>query len=88
MKTHTSVDDAFLGGGVYAIQPSGRMRVALFFRQARGGHFGAYSAVKAVPPCNQFPVTFDRPNLWRQHATVGFAVQSVGAAFRAYKHLM
>ena len=64
MKTHTSVDNAFLGGGVYAIQPSGRMRVALFFRQARGGHFGACSAVKAVPPCNQFPVTFDGANFW------------------------
>ena len=63
MKTHTSVDNAFLGGGVYAIQPSGRMRVALFFRHARGGHFGACSAVKAVPPCNQFPVTFDGANL-------------------------
>ena len=58
MKTHTSVDDAFLGGGVYAIQPSGRMRVALVFRHARGGHFSACSAVKAVPRGNQCLVAF------------------------------
>ena len=88
MKTDTSVDDAFLGSGVCAIQPSGCMRVALVSRHARGGHPGTCSAVKAVPPCNQSPVTFDRANLWRQHATVGFVVQSVRAAFRTYKHLM
>ena len=58
MKTDTFVDNAFLGGGVYAIQPSGRMRVALVFRHARGGHFSACSAIKAVPRCNQCFVAF------------------------------
>ena len=86
MKTDTSVDDALLRGRIGSIQPSWRMRIALVFRHTPGGHHGACSAVKAVPRCYQCAVTFDRAiidraTLWSQHTTVGFAVQSVRAAF-------
>ena len=66
VKTDTSVDNAFLGGGVCAIQPSSRMRVALVFRHARGGHFSACSTIKAVPRCNECRVAFVYlTNLWK-----------------------
>ena len=81
MKTHFSLYDALLWGGLGSIQPSWRMRVAPVFRHARGGHSGACLAVKAVPRCNQCAVTFERATLWSQHTTVGFVVQSVRTAY-------